>query len=131
MKRTLFGLCLLLLTQLSLADQTPSHSEPSHSQVRHGEFSAEGKVYDMTEQKWVNPLEFWHNYAQTKGGLTWGTATRYPNYADVSEFDTLIIEVAQGPCLMEFFHSRWRRANDVQRWNPKFSEVLGCANVFD
>ena len=30
-----------------------------------------------------------------------------------------------------FFHSRWRRANDVRRWNPQFNEVLGCSVVFD
>jgi hypothetical protein len=32
---------------------------------------------------------------------------------------------------MQFFHQRWRRANDVQRWNDRFNDYAGCAHVFD
>lgn len=31
---------------------------------------------------------------------------------------------------MEFFHNRWRRANDVRRWDPLFNEHGGCPDVF-
>ena len=37
------------------------------------------------------------------------------------------VEVEQGPCLLEFFQSRWRRANDVRRWDEAMNEVAGCA----
>ena len=74
---------------------------------------------------------FWTRYADSKGGLTWGASDKYPAYAGVKEGDTLLIQVAQGPCLMEFFHSRWRRANDVRRWSDEFNRYGGCPNVFD
>ncbi len=74
---------------------------------------------------------FWQGYADSKGGLTWGMSTEYPEYDKVSEGDTLLILLPQGPCLMEFFHSRWRRANDVRRWHPSVNEFGGCPYVFD
>ena len=43
----------------------------------------------------------------------------------------MMVELAQGPCLMEFFHSRWRRANDVRRWDESHNEFGGCPYVFD
>ena len=79
----------------------------------------------------VETEAFWLDYAASKGGLTWGRSTSYPEYAQVKEGDTLMIELAQGPCLMEFFHSRWRRANDVRRWDPSVNEFGGCPYVFD
>ena len=42
-----------------------------------------------------------------------------------------MVEVKSGLCLMEFFHTRWRRANDVRRWDDRFNEYAGCAKVFD
>lgn len=95
-----------------------------------GEFK-NGLVFDETVGSLVTPLEFWHNYAKANGGLTWGESDTYPEYDKVNEFDLFLVQTAQGPCLMEFFHSRWRRANDVRRWNPEFNKVLGCPHVFD
>ncbi|MEM7020091.1 MAG: hypothetical protein AAF512_22465, partial [Pseudomonadota bacterium] len=60
----------------------------------------------------------------------WGQGTEYPSYKDVSEFDTFIVELDSGACLMEFFHSRWRRAQDVRRWDEKFNAYGGCPDVF-
>lgn len=74
---------------------------------------------------------FWKEYAKSKGGLTWGESSTYPEYDRVKEGDTILIHVAQGPCLMEFFHSRWRRANDVWRWSEAVNEYGGCPYVFD
>lgn len=74
---------------------------------------------------------FWQQYAESKGGLTWGESSSYPEYDQVKEGDTILIHVAQGPCLMEFFHSRWRRANDVWRWSDTVNEYGGCPHVFE
>ena len=74
---------------------------------------------------------FWLDYANSRGGLTWGKSSEYPEYEKVKEGDTFIVEVAQGPCLMEFFHERWRRANDVRRWDESMNEYGGCPYVFD
>lgn len=79
----------------------------------------------------VNIDEFWLEYANSKGGLTWGRSATYPEYEKVKEGDTFLVEVKQGSCLMEFFHNRWRRANDVRRWNPSVNEHSGCPYVFD
>jgi len=32
---------------------------------------------------------------------------------------------------MEFIHERWRRANDVRRWDDAFNDYAGCPHVFD
>ena len=69
-----------------------------------------------------NVESFWMKYARSKGGLTWGKSASYPEYEKVKEGDTLLIQLKQGPCLMEFFHSRWRRANDVRRWDDSINK---------
>ena len=74
---------------------------------------------------------FWSEYARAKGGLTWGSGTQYPDYDKVNEGDTLLIQLDKGPCLMEFFHNRWRRANDVWRWDDTMNQYGGCPYVFD
>lgn len=74
---------------------------------------------------------FWLRYADSKGGLTWGRTSEYPDYDKVKDGDTLLVELKQGPCLMEFFHSRWRRANDVRRWDDSINSFGGCPHVFD
>ena len=100
--------------------------------------AAEKNQQDTTamvkEVQWQagNDVEkFWLQYAESKGGLTWGQSITYPDYEQVNEGDTLMILLDQGPCLMEFFHSRWRRANDVRRWDNSINEYGGCPYVFD
>lgn len=89
------------------------------------------QAWDGEKQKWVAPEQFWVNFADRSGGLTWGKRADYPEYNKVKERDTLIIELAKGDCMMEFFHSRWRRANDVERWDEQFNDYAGCPFVFD
>ena len=89
------------------------------------------QAWSNQDESWVDLETFWLRYAESRGGLTWGRRTEYPSYDQVSEFDTMIIELESGPCLMEFFHTRWRRANDVRRWDPAFNDYAGCATVFD
>lgn len=92
------------------------------------------KTDNVSSVEWsadVDTEAFWLSYAESKGGLTWGRGTEYPEYEKVKEGDTLLIEVKQGPCLMEFFHSRWRRANDVRRWDESVNNYGGCPHVFD
>lgn len=89
------------------------------------------EAWDLQSKEWVNLEAFWIRYADRRGGITWGRRTDYPTYADVNEFDTMIIELDSGSCLMEFFHTRWRRANDVRRWDAAFNEYAGCPFVFD
>lgn len=90
------------------------------------------------DNKVITPFEigsdieaFWLEYAQANGGITWGRSAQYPEYDKVQEGDTFMVELSQGPCLMEFFHQRWRRANDVRRWHPSINEYGGCPYVFD
>lgn len=89
------------------------------------------QAWDKENSRWVGIDAFWEAYAGRKGGYTWGDTTEYPPYNQVKEFDTLLIQVDSGPCLMEFYHSRWRRANDVRRWDESFNEYGGCARVFE
>jgi hypothetical protein len=74
---------------------------------------------------------FWQQYTESKGGITWARSSTYPEYEKVSEGDTFLVQLTQGPCLMEFFHSRWRRANEVRRWDESIDSYGGCPFVFD
>ena len=89
------------------------------------------EAWDDVGKQWVSVESFWRRYSARRGGLTWGSRTEYPPYAKVKELDTMIINLPSGPCMMEFFHSRWRRANNVRRWSEKFDEYGGCPHVFD
>jgi hypothetical protein len=88
-------------------------------------------AWNEESKQWINLEEFWRDYAKKNGGLTWGQSKTYPPYDDVKEHDLFLLEIKSGLCLMEFFHTRWRRANDVRRWDDKFNEYAGCAKVFD
>ena len=103
--------------------------------TRNGDVQADSdgtwQAWDTRNKEWVSIETFWSNYAKRKGGLTYGPTDTYPPYSEVEEYDTLLIELPQGNCLMEFFHRRWRRANDVRRWDPAFNEYGGCPYVFD
>ena len=76
-------------------------------------------------------LAFWLAYAARGGGPTWGRGVDYPDYEKVREGDTFMVEIDGQPCLMEFFHQRWRRANDVRRWDVAFDGFGACPRVFD
>lgn len=103
---------------------------PEHGTVRRNT-GQDVEVWNEVSKNWIDVEAFWLQYAKQRGGLTWGRTKTYPTYSKVKEFDTLLIEVPQGLCLMEFFHSRWRRANDVRRWDEAFNEYGGCPYVFD
>ncbi len=89
------------------------------------------QVWSDNKSDWTDLDSFWRDYVKHNQGKYWGAMDTYPNYEQVNEFDTLLIEVKQGACLMQFFHSRWRRANDVQRWHEHFNQHAGCPYVFD
>ncbi|GAA6153491.1 hypothetical protein [Pseudoteredinibacter isoporae] len=89
--------------------------------------AGERLVWDQQE----NVEAFWERYLASRGGLSWERSVHYPEYGQVNEGDTFMVELEQGPCLMEFFHSRWRRANDVWRWGEAMNNYGGCPYVFD
>lgn len=89
------------------------------------------QMWEQSSKQWVDVETFWHIFATQRGGLTWGVTDAYPEYGKVKEHDLMIIKLKQGNCLMEFFHSRWRRAQDVRRWDAKVNEYGGCPHVFD
>ena len=101
---------------------------------RHGQVDASGSmpmVWDDGAARWVTPQAFWVAYARTTDGKFWGHNAEYPPFREVSEHDTLLIQGKGGVCLMYFFHGRWRRAQDVRRWDPAFNDIGACPHVFD
>ncbi len=122
-------LAALLLTGITLM----LASDVFAQELRNGQIreSDTVEVWSKELNKWVSPIEFWRTFAALNGGLTWGERDTYPEYSKVKERDLMIIKLDSGSCLMEFFHSRWRRANDVRRWDTKFNDVSGCPRVFD
>jgi len=101
--------------------------------VQHGEFQEPNSelVWNDETKKWVSPIDFWLYEAKMRGGLTWGLGSVYPDYHQVAEFDTFLVELPSGKCLMAFYPSRWRRANDVWRWDDAFNDYSACPDVFD
>lgn len=113
----------LLVSGITLSAQAPEH----------GSFNKNGseQVWHNEQNKWLTPEQFWRDFTDNNGGLTWSQSREYPQYSQVKEHDTFLVELDSGICLMEFFHSRWRRANDVRRWDDKFNQYSGCAKVFE
>ncbi len=99
----------------------------------HGSFKTDGsaQVWHSDKNTWQTPEQFWLDFTEKNGGLTWQQSREYPPYNEVNEHDTFMVEIDSGICLMEFFHSRWRRANDVRRWDDKFNNYSGCEKVFE
>ena len=111
-------------TMLAAMPENPSNGQLHQKQ---GNWVA----WSEASSRWLPPEDFWLEYARGSSGKFWGRSGDYPPYEEVSEHDTLLIELEQGSCLMYFFHSRWRRAQDVRRWDPGFNELAGCPHVFD
>lgn len=118
---------LLFLYLLVISVQAQEHKNGFVSK------SPEGKLlaWDVKKSEWSSIELFWKSFAKSNETKYWGQLNTYPNYGDVNEFDTVLIQLKEGTCLMQFFHSRWRRANDVQRWHDAFNEYSGCPYVFD
>jgi len=89
------------------------------------------QVWNAERNEWSDIDSFWKNFAKTNQAKSWGVTDTYPTYGEVNEFDTLVIKLKQGSCLMQFYHGRWRRANDVQRWDDAFNDYSACPYVFD
>ena len=123
-------IALLLVVSLpTLAAEPPAGGERDGQvfALADGDFLA----WDEVQASWLAPLEFWRGFAARERGRNWGEGDTYPTYRDVEEHDTFLVHTANGPCLMYFFHTRWRRANDVWRWDDAFNRYGGCPTVFD
>jgi hypothetical protein len=119
---------LLAIPLFALADNhTPGERDGEVRHLDSGTFEA----WDARNDQWLSPDAFWESFAARERGRNWGRGPELPPYESVNEHDTFLLEHESGPCLMYFFHTRWRRANDVWRWDPVFNEYGGCANVFD
>ena len=127
MKRGLSPLILILVASLAVADLEPGERDGQVQHLENGQFIA----WDAEGERWLSPEAFWQQFAERRRGNVWPASTTFPPYADVNEHDTILLVRDDGPCLMYFFHRRWRRANDVWRWGPEFNDYGGCPNVFD
>jgi hypothetical protein len=122
---------VILLAAMTLPAHAGPPPEARDGQIYRDATSGELLAWDEATERWLEPIAFWQAFAARRGGLTWDRATSYPPYDEVEEHDSFIVETREGLCLMWFFHGRWRRANDVWRWDPAFDEVGGCRVVFD
>ena len=121
-------LILLAFSPAAIAGDYPA--DPSDGQI-HVLDNGSMEAWDSVGELWLSVESFWLAYADRHGGLTWGRGIDYPPYAEVSVYDTVFVELASGSCLMRFFHTRWRRAQDVRRWDKRFNKYGGCPNVFE
>lgn len=119
-----------LIIALTLGSTQAQAQDHRHGQVQRSA-DQPWMVWDESSAGWTDVESFWQRFAEAHSGRYWGRSDSYPAYSQVNETDTLLIELEQGPCLMEFWHSRWRRANDVRRWDEAFNDYGGCPFVFD
>lgn len=122
------GVAALVISASVSAQQVQASSKDGQIRTVN---AASFEVWNAVTREWVDPESFWEHYAARPGAKYWGRTRVYPPYRQVGELDTIIIELDSGACLMEFWHSRWRRANDVRRWHSRFNEYGGCPHVFD
>lgn len=129
MKAVVIAGLIMLLSALVFIDD----ADAQRGGFRHGQTHADQRhgfvVWDNRVRRWVSPRRFWRNYAKRKGDRYWGQRKFYPNIKFVKEHDVVTIITPGGSCLMEYYHGRWRRANDVWRWNRRFNSYGGCTNV--
>lgn len=119
---------LLLAGAMCFAEQIPNGTRDGQIHVLDdGSFLA----WDVPSAQWVSPDAFWKVYADRASGRNWGSGSEFPPYEEVNEHDTFLVQLESGTCLMYFFHTRWRRANDVRRWGDEFNEYSACPYVFD
>lgn len=130
-KRKLAYQCMTLSTALVLSAVTIAAYPDNPKNGQFHESNSTIEVWEATTAEWVTPETFWLRHAERSSGKFWGKTASYPAYEDVSEYDTILIELEKGVCLMEFFHRRWRRAQDVRRWDTAFNRYGGCPYVFD
>ncbi|WP_083699906.1 hypothetical protein [Shewanella sp. UCD-KL12] len=135
LKSVIFIIVGMLSINITYAEQATHLDE---QQIKKGDHNGQvliinghSKAWETSSQQWINLDNFWQNWANSRGGITWGRSKDYPAYEQVKEQDTLLIELDTGTCMMEFWHSRWRRANDVRRWDDAFNTYSACSNVFD
>jgi hypothetical protein len=123
-------LFMVLFLYLVVATAQAQSQTPVHGMVKENAGS-KLQVWNDENSEWTDLDTFWVDFAKSNDAKYWGQTDTYPNYDDVKQFDTVLIQIEQGNCLMQFFHSRWRRANDVQRWDDAFNEYAGCPSVFE
>ncbi len=100
----------------------------------HGQVISEGKqtlAWHQAKANWLSIDAFWQDWVQNRASKNWPSSREYPIYDQVNETDTFLIQLDSGTCMMEFWHGRWRRANDVRRWDEKFNDYSACPYVFD
>lgn len=134
LKLTLFTSLVALIFSACASNGKFSNNEKTASGYSHGEVVVNGakqQAWDSQDNKFLSLEEFWRTYAKRNDGLTWGQSSTYPPYNDVKEYDLFMVEIGSEICLMEFFHDRWRRANDVRRWDSAFNKYSACSKVFN
>lgn len=120
-------LSFILATACSSPELPPGDRDGQVNALEDGGFVA----WDAGNRQWVDADTFWKNFAARGRGRNWPSGREFPPYSAVNEHDSFLYNSENGPCLMYFFHARWRRANDVWRWGDEFNEYGGCARVFE
>jgi hypothetical protein len=123
---------ILIFAVVMIFNTTASAGKPtdaSNGQLYHD--NDETEVWSASAEKWLPVEDFWLAFANANDGKFWARSSNYPPFSEVTERDSFLVELEQGVCLMYFWHGRWRRAQDVWRWDEGFNQLLSCPYVFD
>lgn len=128
----LFPVTALLIGAMFMASPAANADKPENPGNGQVYVDPQGPMaWSAATDAWLPLEQFWLQFTDENEGKFWGRTREYPPYGDVGERDALLIELEQGACLMYFWHSRWRRAQDVWRWDEQQNALLGCPYVFD
>lgn len=123
-------LFLIALTTASVLFVSNQSWAENNGEVRQSvEFGMQ--AWHSKSNQWLSLEGFWDAYAESRPQKHWPTSSNYPKYEELKEGDTFLVQLKDSSCLMEFYHSRWRRANDVRRWDDAFNAYGACPFVFE
>ncbi len=120
---------VIILAAFLLLSATTSSQEP----LEQGAVRQTGDALEVWHEAigWVSPESYFNYEIKRLGGPTYGTVVRYPPYATVKQWETLIDRLPDGrTCPMVFFHQRWRRLPDVLALDDRLRNYGGCRDVF-
>lgn len=123
---TLITTAIATSTLLISAHSWAANNGEVRQSVEHGM-----QAWNEANKQWLTMEAFWDNYANNRQQKNWPASSTYPKYEELKEGDTFLVHLKDSSCLMEFYHSRWRRANDVRRWDDAFNAYGACPFVFE
>ncbi|MEM9386371.1 MAG: hypothetical protein AAGA68_15040 [Pseudomonadota bacterium] len=126
----LCALCLPMMPWASWAQSTQAPALPANGEARDDPETRAGfRVYFAPLGIWLEPDVFWYRWADEKKAFLWNGSEQPPEGPEVEEGHMVIVERADGPCLLVRKDKRWRKAGTVYGWGERLRAYGGCHSL--